>query len=65
LLLTVASALDPQVGVAGFRYAFLASALMSGLGLGIALLISGKRSPEIDVDIVATMAQIRTGENEE
>ena len=65
LLLTVASALDPQVGVAGFRYAFLASALMSGVGLGIALLINGKRTPEIDVDIVATMAQIQTGESEE
>src|SRR2546427_3572769 len=65
LLLTVASALDPQVGVVGFRYAFLASALMSALGLGIALLISGKRTPEIDVDIVAAMAQIQTGEREE
>src|SRR5438445_848628 len=65
LLLPVASAVGPAVGGVGFRYAFLASALMSGLGLGIALLISGKKTPEIDVDMVATMAQIQTGESEE
>lgn len=65
LLLTVASALDPQVGVGGFRYAFLASALLSGLGLGIALLINGRRAPQIDVDVITTIAQIQTAENEE
>jgi len=45
VLLTVASALDPAMGVGGFRYAFLASALFSGLGLGIAVLIRGEQTP--------------------
>ena len=38
-------ALDPAMGVGGFRYAFLASALFSGLGLGIAVLIRGEQTP--------------------
>jgi len=58
VLLTVASSVDPQVGVSGFRYAFVASALLSALGLGIALVIHGDRTPQIDVDVVATVAQV-------
>jgi hypothetical protein len=64
VLLTVASSVDPQVGVNGFRYAFVASALLSALGLGIALLIRGERAPSIDVDVVATVAQVPAGKTE-
>jgi len=58
VLLTVASSVDPQVSVSGFRYAFVASALLSALGLGIALVIHNDRTPQIDVDVVATVAQV-------
>jgi len=64
VLLTVASSVDSQVGVSGFRYAFVASALLSALGLGIALLIRGERAPSIDVDVVATVAQVPAGKTE-
>src|SRR5256712_1854906 len=37
LALTVASTFDPQLGLTGFRYAFLGAAVLSAVGLGIAL----------------------------
>ena len=64
LLLTVASSLDPRVGVVGFRYAFFASALLGGLGLGIALLVRGEKTRMTEVDVMATMGQIQSLENE-
>lgn len=54
VLLTVASFTNPQVPgvvgssaavVAGFQYAFLASAILNGIGLAIALLIGRQRAP--------------------
>jgi hypothetical protein len=38
--------------------------LLSALGLGIALLIRGERAPSIDVDVVATVAQVPAGKTE-
>jgi EmrB/QacA subfamily drug resistance transporter len=64
VLLTVVSATDAQVGVVGFRYAFLASALLGALGLGIALRIGGERTPRLEVDVVATVAQVQSGQIE-
>ncbi|HYS71681.1 MAG TPA: MFS transporter, partial [Thermoplasmata archaeon] len=45
VLLTVASATDPGLGVLGFQFAFLGSALFCALGLGIALLMRTSRPP--------------------
>ena len=47
LVLTVASTFDPQLGLTGFRYAFLAAAVLSAIGLGIALRFRGESVPAI------------------
>jgi len=47
MVLTVASAFDPQLGLTGFRYAFLGAAVLSAIGLGIALRFRGETVPAI------------------
>jgi len=47
LVLTVASTFDPQLGLTGFRYAFFAAAVLSAIGLGIALRFRGESVPVI------------------
>ncbi len=47
VLLTVASTFDPRLGLTGFRYAFLGAAVLSALGLGIALRIRSERAPAV------------------
>jgi hypothetical protein len=64
VLLTVASGFDSQLGVDGFRYAFLASALFGALGLVLTRLIPGERAPPIEVDVVTTVAQVQPGRRE-
>src|SRR5438552_5757465 len=44
-LLTVASVFDPQLGLTGYRYAFMGAAIVSALGIGIALQLPGERAP--------------------
>lgn len=39
ILLTVASALDPGLGLAGFRYAFLGSTLLGSAAVGLAIVL--------------------------
>jgi hypothetical protein len=64
-LLTIAAAFDPQLGVTGFRYAFLGSAVLGVLGLAIALLFRGERAAMVDVEVVTTVAQISSGRRED
>src|SRR5881409_370449 len=45
LVLTVASRFDPQLGLTGFRYAFLGAAVLSAVGLGIALRFRSESVP--------------------
>jgi len=45
LVLTVASTFDPLLGLTGFRYAFLGAAVLSAIGLGIALRFRGENVP--------------------
>jgi len=45
LVLTVASTFDPQLGLTGFRYAFLGAAVLSAVGLGIALRFRSESVP--------------------
>ena len=45
LVLTVASTFDPQLGLTGFRYAFFGAAVLSAIGLGIALRFRGEDVP--------------------
>ena len=45
MVLTVASAFDPGLGLTGFRYAFLGAAVLSVIGLGIALRFRGEDVP--------------------
>jgi len=47
LVLTVASTFDPQLGLTGFRYAFFGAAVLSAIGLGIALRFRGESLPAI------------------
>jgi MFS family permease len=47
LLLTVASAFDPHLGLAGFRYAFLGSAVLGAVGLGLAILLGRGGTPRV------------------
>src|SRR5437867_1077641 len=44
-LLTVASVFDPQLGLTGYRYAFMGAAIVSAFGIGIALQLPGERAP--------------------
>src|SRR5439155_20832028 len=46
LVLTGASTFDPQLGLAGFRYAFLGGAVVGAVGLGIALRFRSESVPE-------------------
>ena len=48
VLLTVASAFDPLLGVTGFRYAFLGSTVLGAFGLGLAILLSRAHVPSPD-----------------
>src|SRR5881296_1984510 len=45
LVLTVASTFDPLLGLTGFRYAFLGAAMLSAVGLGIALRFRSESVP--------------------
>lgn len=45
VLLTVASAFDPRLGIGGFRVAFLASTLLSAVGVGIAMRMRSEGPP--------------------
>jgi len=45
MVLTVASAFDPQLGLSGYRYAFAAAAVLAALGVGIALRLRSERAP--------------------
>src|SRR2546426_1015351 len=45
LVLTVASTFDPQLGLTGFRYAFVGAAVLSAVGLGIALRFRSESVP--------------------
>ncbi|TLZ78437.1 MAG: MFS transporter [Methanobacteriota archaeon] len=45
MVLTVASAFDPQLGLSGYRYAFAAAAVLAALGFGIALRFRNERAP--------------------
>src|SRR5438094_1979608 len=45
LVLTVASTFDPQLVLTGFRYAFLGAAVLSAVGLGIALRFRSESVP--------------------
>ncbi len=47
LLLTVASAFDPHLGLAGFRYAFVGSAVLGAVGLGLAILLGRGGTPRV------------------
>jgi len=47
LVLTVASTFDPQLGLTGFRYAFLGATVLSALGLGIALRFRSEGVPAV------------------
>jgi len=45
LLLTVASAFDPSLGVVGFRYAFIGASILGAVGFGLAVLLGRERTP--------------------
>jgi hypothetical protein len=45
MVLTVASAFDPHLGLTGYRYAFAAAAVLAALGLGIALRLRSEGAP--------------------
>ena len=45
LLLTVASAFDPALGVVGFRYAFIGASILGAVGFGLAVLLGRERTP--------------------
>ncbi len=45
LVLTVASTFDPLLGLTGFRYAFAGAAVLSAIGVGIALRFRGESVP--------------------
>ena len=45
MVLTVASAFDPQLGLSGYRYAFAAAAVLAALGFGIALRLRSESAP--------------------
>ena len=45
MVLTVASAFDPQLGLSGYRYAFAAAAVLAALGFGIALRLRSEWAP--------------------
>jgi MFS family permease len=46
ILLTVASAFDSRLGLVGFRYAFIGSAVLGAAGFGLAILLSREPGPE-------------------
>jgi len=50
VLLTVASAFDPLLGLSGFRYAFLGATVLGAMGLGLAVLLGRERTPEVAED---------------
>src|SRR3989449_1232178 len=45
LLLTVASAFDPGLGVVGFRYAFIGASILGAVGFALAVLLGRERTP--------------------
>jgi len=45
LLLTVASAFDPGLGVVGFRYAFIGASILGAMGFVLAVLLGRERAP--------------------
>src|SRR2546425_29808 len=47
VLLTVASAFDPLLGLTGFRYAFIGATVLGAVGLGLAILLGRVRVPEV------------------
>src|SRR3989454_8467072 len=46
VLLTVASAFDPLLGLTGFRYAFIGATVLGAVGLGLAILLGRVRVPD-------------------
>jgi len=55
VLLSVATALDPGLGVAGFRYAFLGATALGTVGFALAVLL-GRTSAPRDADVGAPTA---------
>jgi len=47
VLLTVASAFDPLLGLTGFRYAFIGATVLGAVGLGLAILLGRVRVPDV------------------
>ena len=58
LVLTVASAFDPGLGLSGFRYAFLGAAVLSVIGLGIALRFRGEDVPTLTGQATADLGAV-------
>jgi len=46
VLLTVASAFDPLLGLTGFRYAFIGATVLGAVALGLAILLGRARVPD-------------------
>ena len=46
VLLTVASAFDPLLGLTGFRYAFIGATVLGAVALGLAILLGRVRVPD-------------------
>ena len=47
-LLTVASFFDPQLGLTGYRFAFMGAAILSAFGVGIAFRLRNEQPPVVD-----------------
>src|SRR6266487_1848418 len=54
LLLSVATAFDPGLGIAGFRYAFLGATVLGTVGFALAVFL-GRQSAPTDADVGASM----------
>ena len=63
VVLTIASAFDPKLGLSGFRDAFAAAALLSAIGLVIALRFRADHPVSVEEAIAASAGLL--GEQEE
>ena len=58
ILLTVASAVDPLLGLAAFRYAFLGATVLGTMGLGLAILFGRERALAVVDEGLSTSSEL-------
>lgn len=64
VLLTIAAAVDPELGLDGWRYGLLGAAVLGALALVIAVVIPGEQHSRIEPEVVTAVAQVQSGRRE-